>query len=190
MRVRPLIAVLPMLAATWAAADTPSIPDEEIIVLRVDGQEAGAPLLVRRDAGGVLLGRTEDFQALRLRPPQEATVIIDGVAYFRVGATIGADVRFDAATQSADVTLPANAFLPSVAALERATLHPATVSPGAFLNYNLSTQQVAGVDESGALLELGAFGRHGVLTNSMVAQHAPERSGATRLDTPFTYDMP
>jgi len=192
MRVRSLIVVLPMLAATWAAAatDAPPSSDEEIIVLRINGQEAGSPLLVRRDADGVLLVRTEDFQGLRLKPPQEATVVIDGVAYFRVGATMSADVRFDGATQSADVNLPVDAFLPTVAALPDAMLHPATVSPGAFLNYNLSTQEVAGVDESGALLELGVFGSHGVLTNSMVARDSLEGNSATRLDTTFTYDMP
>ncbi len=81
--------------------------------------------------------------------------------------------------------------MPTVAALAgTATLAPATVSPGAFLNYNLSTQQVAGRDESGALLELGLFSRPGVVTNSMLAQDAPERRGATRLDTTYTYDMP
>lgn len=198
MRVRSLIAVVPMLAATWAAATNGPlvtdeeilVTDEEIIVLRINGQEAGPPLLVRRDADGGLLLRTEDFQGLRLKPPQEATVVVDGVAYFRVGATMGADVRFDGTTLSADVTLPADAFLPTVAVLPDTTLHPATVSPGAFLNYNLSTERVADVEEHGALLELGAFSRLGVLTNSMVARDSPELRSSTRLDTTFTYDMP
>jgi outer membrane usher protein len=191
MRARSLIAVLPMLAATWAAAtDAPLVTDEEIMVLRINGQEAGSPLLVRRDADGALLVRTEDFQNLRLKPPQEATVVVDGVAYFRLGAAMGADVSFDGATQSAEVTLPADAFMPTVAVLADATLHPATVSPGAFLNYNLSTERIADVEVNGALLELGAFDRHGVLTNSMVARDAVERSGVTRLDTTFTRDMP
>jgi outer membrane usher protein FimD/PapC len=133
MLARPLIAVLPMLAAPWAAAatDAPAVSEEEIIVLRINGQEAGSPLLVRRDSGGTLLVRTEDFQSLRLKPPQEATVLVDGVAYFRLGASMGADIHFDEATQSADITLPAAAFLPTVAVLSDTTLHPATVSPGA-----------------------------------------------------------
>jgi outer membrane usher protein len=191
MRVRSLIAVVAMLAASWAAAtDAPLVTDEEIIALRINGQEAEAPLLVRRDADGVLLVRTEDFQALRLKPPQEATVVVDGVAYFRLGAAMGADVRFDGATQSAEVNLPADAFVPSVTVLSDAMPHPATVSPGAFLNYNISTERVADVEEHGALLELGAFDRHGVLTSSMIARDAVDESGATRLDTTFTYDMP
>ncbi len=83
------------------------------------GRKPGATLLVRRDADGALLVRAEDFAGLRLRPPQEATVLVDGMAYFRVDATMGADVRFDGATQSVDLTLPADAFVPTVTALHR-----------------------------------------------------------------------
>jgi outer membrane usher protein len=191
MRARSLIALLPMLAAPWAAAaEGPLVTDEEILVLRINGQEAGAPLLVRRDANGALLVRTEDFQGLRLKPPQEATVVVDGVAYFRLAEAMGALVHFDGATQSADVTVPADAFMPTVTKLPDAAPNPATVSPGAFLNYNVSTERVADAEEHGALLELGVFDRHGVLTSSMVARDAGAESGATRLDTTFTYDMP
>jgi len=192
MRAPSLIAVLPMFAATWVgAAETSSLPaDEQILELHINGQEAGSTLLVRRDADDALLVRAEDFDSLRLKPPQEATIVIDGVAYFRIDAAMGADVRFDDATQSADLTLPASAFHSTVTALADNSLRPTTVSPGAFLNYNLSTQQVASVAESGALLELGAFSRLGVVTNSLLAQEAPERRGTTRLDTTYTYDMP
>ena len=72
---------------------------------------------MRRDADGALLVRAEDFAALRLKPPQAATVLVDGIAYFRIDAAMGADVRFDAATQSVDLTLPADAFVPTVTAL-------------------------------------------------------------------------
>src|SRR5688572_19137599 len=106
MRVAPLLALLPMLSAPWAPAlSDPSAADEEIVALRINGQEAGATFLVRRDAEGALLLRAEDFAGLRLKPPQEATILIDGVAYFRIGAAMGADVRFDQATQSVDMTL-------------------------------------------------------------------------------------
>ena len=119
--------------------------------------------------------------SLRLKPPQEATIVIDGIAYFRVDAAMGADVRFDDATQSADLTLPANAFLPTVTALADNSLRPATVSPGAFLNYNLSTQQVAGLDESGALLELGALQQAGRRDELDAGAGC---TGATRHDAP------
>jgi len=127
---------------------------------------------------------------LRLKPPQKATILVDGVAYFRVDAEMGADVRFDGATQSVDLTVPADAFLPTVTALTADTLRPPTISPGAFLNYNFTTERVADREQSGALLELGLFSTLGVVTNSTLARDEPERSGATRLDTTWTYDMP
>src|SRR6185295_10547988 len=107
MRALPLFAMLPMLAAPWAPARGDAPPgdapgEEEIVELRLNGQETGATLLVRRDAAGALLLRAEDFAALRLRPPQVATVLVDGVAYFRLDPSSGADVRFDGATQSVD----------------------------------------------------------------------------------------
>jgi outer membrane usher protein len=191
MRALPLFALLPMFAAPWAPARGDSPPgDEEIVELRINGQETGATFLVRRDAGGALLLRAEDFAALRLQPPQVATVLVDGTAYFRVDASMGADVRFDAATQSADLTLPADAFVPTVTALPDNALRAATISPGAFLNYNLSTQRVDERDESGALLELGLFGTPGVVTNTMLARDERERRSTTRLDTTWIRDMP
>ena len=191
MRALPVFALLPMLAAPWAPARGDSPPgDEEIVELRINGQEAGATFFVRRDASGALLLRAEDLAELRLRPPQVATVLVDGIAYFRVDASMGADVRFDGATQSVDLTLPADAFVPTVTALPDDAFRAATVSPGAFLNYNLTTQRVADRDESGALLELGLFGKPGVVTNTMLARDEIERRGTTRLDTTWTRDMP
>ena len=84
------LTLLPLIAAPWAAAsgDSPS-RDEEVIELRINGQDAGTTLLVRRDADGALLIRAEDFSDLRLKPPQQPTVLVDGVAYFRVDAGDG-----------------------------------------------------------------------------------------------------
>ena len=195
MRALPLFALLPILVAQWAPARGDAPPEdapgeEEIVELRLNGQETGATLLVRRDAAGALFLRAEDFAALRLRPPQVATVLVDGIAYFRIDASMGADVRFDDATQSVDIALPADAFVPTVTAVPDNAFHAATISPGAFLNYNVSTQRVADRDESGALLELGLFGRPGVVTNTMLARDELERRGTTRLDTTWTRDMP
>src|SRR5687767_15067900 len=191
MRALPVFALLPMLAAPWAPARGDSPPgDEEIVELRINGQDAGATFFVRRDASGALLLRAEDLAELRLRPPQVATVLVDGIAYFRLDASMGADVRFDGATQSVDLTLPPDAFVPTVTALPDNAFRAATVSRGAFLNYNLTTQRVADRDESGALLELGLFGTHGVATNTMLARDEIERRGTTRLDTTWTRDMP
>ena len=191
MRAVSLLALLPAIAAPWATANaSPTAEAEEVVELRVNGQQAGTTVLVRRDTDGALLLRAEDFAGLRLKPPQSATVVVEGVAYFRVDASMGADVRFEGATQSVDLTLPADAFVPTVATLSEDTLLPVTVSPGAFLNYNFSTERVGEREESGALLELGLFGSPGVVTNTMLARDDVERAGTTRLETTWTRDMP
>ena len=191
MRAASLLALLPTLTALWAPAQAQAPAGaEEVVELRINGQGTGTALLVRRDADGALLVRAEDFAGLRLKPPQQPTILVEGAAYFRVDASMGADVRFDATTQSADLTLPATAFVPTVAVQPADALRPATISPGAFLNYNLSTQRVAGIDESGALLELGVFGKPGVVMNSVLAHDAEQSREVTRLDTTWTWDMP
>jgi outer membrane usher protein len=191
MRSVSLLALLPILAAPWApATGSERPPAEEVIELHINGADSGSTLLVRRDADGALLIRADDLAGLRLNPPTQQPVRIDGVAYFRIDAAMGATVQFDERTQSAELSLPAEAFVPTVSARSIDALRPATISPGAFLNYNLSRQQVADRDETGAILELGLFGRPGVVTNTTVAHDEPAHRGATRLDTTWTLDLP
>ena len=192
MRVVPLAALLPILAAPWPASATgeTQIGPEEILELRINGQSEGATLLVRRDADGALLVRDEDLPALRLKPPPDGIVLVEGSAYVRVGTPPGAQLHYDAATQSVDLSLPPEAFEPTVATHAAGAPGPATISPGAFLNYDFFTERVAGQGQHGALVELGVFGRPGVVTHSALAQDDAGRSGATRLDSTWTRDLP
>ena len=191
MRIVSLAALLPILAAPWASAtEELQIGPEEILEMRVNGQDEGVTLLVRRDANGALLVRTEDLAALRLKPPPDGIVLVDGSAYARIGAAQGAQLSYDAATQSVELSLPPEAFVATVATHAADGPGPATVSPGAFLNYDFSAQRVSGQDENGALVELGVFGRPGVVTHSTLAQDDAEHSGAIRLDTTWTLDLP
>ena len=159
MRAVSFLALLPVLAAPLVFAEPAGGGGEEVLELRINEQETGATLLVRRDDDGTLLLRAEDLAHLRIRPPQSPTVLLDGVAYFRIDGGMGAHVVFDATTQSVNLTLPSDAFVTTVASVASRKPGPATVSPGAFLNYNLSAQQVAGEYEGGAMLELGLFNK-------------------------------
>jgi outer membrane usher protein len=189
MRAVSFLALLPVLAAPLVFAEPAGGGGEEVLELRINEQETGATLLVRRDDDGTLLLRAEDLAHLRIRPPQSPTVLLDGVAYFRIDGGMGAHVVFDATTQSVNLTLPSDAFVTTVASVASRKPGPATVSPGAFLNYNLSAQQVAGEYEGGAMLELGLFDKLGVITNTMVARDAVDERRATRLDTTWTHDL-
>ncbi len=63
-------------------------------------------------------------------------------------------------------------------------------SPGAFLNYQLSAQRVAGEELTGAFGELGVFAAQGVFTNTGVFRSLAGQGSAVRLDTAFTVDFP
>ncbi len=63
-------------------------------------------------------------------------------------------------------------------------------SPGAFLNYQLSAQQIDGQNTGGAFAELGVFAGAGVLTNTAVARYGGIDNQAVRLDSTFTRDFP
>ena len=84
-------------------------------------------------------GQDEDLPALRLEPPPVGTVLVEGSAYSGRTPT-GAELRYDAATQSVDLSLPASAFVADRARTQPALRGPPTISPGAFLNYDFSTR--------------------------------------------------
>ncbi|HSG91111.1 MAG TPA: fimbria/pilus outer membrane usher protein, partial [Pseudomonadales bacterium] len=64
------------------------------------------------------------------------------------------------------------------------------VSTGAFLNYDVSADHVAGATSTGGFLELGAFGTQGVVTGTMIARDSDGQRNAIRLDTSWTRDFP
>ena len=191
-RLLPL-AVSLALAQAAAASGNEVPPDFEpaIVELRVNEQDNGPTLVVRRDPGGALLLRAEDLPQLRIRPPSRGLVLIDGERYFRFAPDTGAEIVFDEATQSARLTLPPAAFLPTRA---RATSPDAPqVTPaglGGFLNYDITGERVGDRNGVGTFLDVGAFGTRGVFTNSMVGRMDDERGKAVRLDSTWTMDFP
>jgi len=191
-RLLPL-AVSLALAQAAAASGNEVPPDFEpaIVELRVNEQDNGPTLVVRRDPGGALLLRAKDLPQLRIRPPSRGLVLIDGERYFRFAPDTGAEIVFDEATQSARLTLPPAAFLPTRA---RATSPDAPqVTPaglGGFLNYDITGERVGDRNGVGTFLDVGAFGTRGVFTNSMVGRMDDERGKAVRLDSTWTMDFP
>jgi outer membrane usher protein len=192
MRLRLSAAVALALAGAIAHAEQgPDAFSESILAVTVNGEHLDAPLVVRRDADGTLLLRAEDLKALRIRTPARGAMTVNGQLYYRVGSEIGANVSFDDATQSVDVNLPAQAFLPTSARYASPDApHKADVQPGAFMNYDVSAERVDGATSAGSFIEVGVFGSKGVLTASAVARTGPDQSGGVRLDTAWTRDFP
>jgi outer membrane usher protein len=198
VRLRRCIAATLLLAAgsrALAAQGPESVTAEPfaeaVVELQINDQPAPATLVVRRDADGTMLVRAADLETLRLRTPTRGAVQVNGERYYRLGPEMGAVVALDDATMKAQVTVPAQAFLPTRRVNTTADVPQATRSaPGAFVNYDVSAEQSAGRQQGGAFLELGLFGNQGVLTSTMVANVEPRQRQFARLDTTWTHDFP
>ena len=191
MRFRLSVAVALALAGAAAHAEQGSEAfSESIVEVTVNGEHLASPLVVRRDADGTLLVQADDLKALRIKTPPRGAMTVNGQLYYRIGSEIGANVSFDDATQSVDVNLPAQAFVPTTARYASADApHEADTQPGAFLNYDISAQRVAGEASAGSFIEAGVFGSKGVVTASAVARIGPYQPGGVRLDTAWTRDF-
>jgi len=191
-RLLPLAVSLVLAGAATAATDPAAQAFEPVIVeLKVNDQAGSSTLIVRRDRDGTLLIRAEDLAQLRVRTPARGVVMVDGERYVRLGPEIGANVVFDEATQTANVTLPPGAFVATrSSALSPDVPRVTPASLGGFANYDLYGEQVDQATRLGAFLDLGVFGPRGVLTNSLVGRHDDEMRGAVRLDSTWTQDFP
>ena len=188
----PLAVSLALAGAAASAADQSPLPFEPSIVeIRLNDQEHGPTLIVRRDADGTLLVRTDDLAQLRLRNPSRGVMTVDGERYVRLGAEIGAQAVFDDATQSVRVSLPPGAFLPTRSSARSPDVPAVTTAGlGGFANYEVFGEQVDERTNLGAILDVGVFGAQGVVTNSLLGQFDDRRSGAVRLDSTWTRDFP
>lgn len=198
--------ILPLLAALCAgasvtpvarAADAPGVTSattasfEEIVVeLRINEQESREMLVMLRDAGGGFWIDTADLPRLRLRPPRVEPIENGGRRFVPMSA-FGGSVRFDAPLAMLNATLPPSAFEASrLAAAPQREDEFAAAATGAFFNYQVHGQRVAGRDSGGALTELGLFSGFGVTTSSLAMRRGEGESRATRLDTAFSRDFP
>jgi len=164
---------------------------EAVIEITVNSQIPGDMFVVLREGADRLWLDANDFATLRLRPPAVVPRVYAGRNYLPLSALAGLRLKIDEAQQSADILLPASAFVPThVSAAARAAPVLTAASPGAFLNYEISAQRVAGENAGGVTTELGIFGGAGVLTSTQLARELGVDQGALRLDTAFTHDFP
>ncbi|RPI14126.1 MAG: fimbrial biogenesis outer membrane usher protein, partial [Lysobacterales bacterium] len=190
-RALPVAVSLALAAAAAAADPAPSNDSTLIVELRLNEQAQTTTLVARRDADGTLLVPAAPLEALRVRRPERGLVLIDGEPYVRLGTELGADVRFDEATQSAQVILPPSAFVPTVSVASPDA--PPQVTPaelGGFLNYDLSGESVDGRSSLGGFFDAGAYGPRGVYTQSLVARDDTQERGVVRLESTWTLDLP
>lgn len=191
-RLLPLAVSLALISAAAAAENPASRPFEPTIAeVRVNDEARTVTLVVRRDTDGTLLISETDLAALRIKTPSRGIVTVDGERYLRMGAEIGAQVQFDAATQTAEIMLPPSAFVATrtgAVSPDAPVVTPAGL--GGFANYDLYGEQVDARTNLGAILDLGVFGSGGVFTTGIVGRNDDDMSGTVRLDSTWTRDFP
>jgi outer membrane usher protein len=172
-----------------AVADPADEVVEAVIEVTLNATTRGDTLVVLRGPHGALYLEAADFEKLRLHVPQTAPYEHDGRQYF-APAAIGCTVSFNEAKQRAVITAPP-AMLDTTRLSAANRPHPAVTpaAPGAFLNYQVSAQQIDGQTTGGVLGELGLFAGAGVLTNTAVGRSVADEKQFVRLDTTFTRDF-
>jgi outer membrane usher protein len=179
------------LAAHAAIAATPPQLTEAVLEVTLSADEPGEMIVVLRGPEGRLYLDEQDFARLRLRVPQTAPYMYEGRRFFDPKSIRGLSVSIDETRQRAIITAPTSSMdTTHLSAAERRSPDITPASPGAFLNYQLSAQQIGGQNIGGAFAELGVFAGAGVLTSTQVARYGSGDNQLVRLDTTYTRDFP
>ena len=182
-----------MLYLTWARSIAAPADEwiEAVLEVTLSTAGEGDMMVALRGPGGVLYLEEDDFAKLRLHLPQAVPHEHGGHRYFAPTAIQGCTVAIDDARQRAVISAPAWALRTThVSTADRQHPRVTPASPGAFLNYQLSAQQIEGQTTGGAYGELGLFAGAGVLTNTAVGRSNGTQRELVRLDTTYTRDLP
>ena len=185
-----------MLCLGWPAAKAAEAPDLSESVLEVSSTGIpGEMMVVLRGPAGQFLMEEGDFARLRMKPPSTTPYLYEGRRYFDPRAIPGCKLDIDEGLQMAIITPPASALdTTHLSSAQRQHPDITPASPGAFLNYQISAQQVDSQNIGGAYAELGLFAGAGVLTNTAVARYGgPSGAGdheLVRLESTYTRDFP
>ena len=182
--------LLGLAAQSAIAADPPAL-SEAVMEVTSSAAEPGEMTVVLRGPEGQIYLEESDFARLRLHVPPAAPYLHEGHRFFDPRAIKGCTVSIDEAAQRAVIAAPASSLdTTHLSAAERRSPDVTPASPGAFLNYQLSAQQIAGQNTGGAFAELGVFAGAGVLTSTAVARYGGFDNQLVRLDTTYTRDFP
>src|SRR5215475_12935130 len=156
-------------APPGGAGRSPTAPQMEELLLQVDvnDQRLNDTVLVLRTAGDKLAVPGESLDRWRLRRPDVAPRVINGVAYYPLDAIPGLTYVFDFARQRLAILAPSAAFQGSQFVNNDVPFPKAMPSsPGGFFNYNLFASHSAGTSQYSGQFEAGFFNPYGVLIGS------------------------
>ena len=160
-----------------------------VLGLSLNGVELGGETIVTVRNGETLI-RVDDITRLRVRHEGGKVVTIDGQAFMALSAVPGLTFRIDKPLQQLQLTVPVDSFLPTNISNARVFLPPSQAARTAFLDYDLTFQQVGGKTLGAAFLQMGASDDRGLISNTMTVGNAPNMHHTVRLDTSFVRDDP
>lgn len=164
---------------------------EAVLDFQVNGASTGLMLVVLRDnAGGVWIDES-DLAALRLQNPPVERISKAGHRYVALADISGSSFSINEGEQSIALNVPATAFAATTqSASQRKAPQLTRADWGAFANYQVYGERNDFATLGGAFNELGVFGPHGVLTNTLVGSSIDEGVRGVRLETTFQRDFP
>ncbi|HWI86519.1 MAG TPA: fimbria/pilus outer membrane usher protein [Sphingomonas sp.] len=158
-----------------------------VLAVAINGEGSGDTIVIVRD--GQTLVPIDDLNRWRLVFSGQP-VMIDGQAFGALSGVRGLTFRIDKALQQLQITVPADAFLPTAISGERQYLPPSRAARTAFVNYDVSLQRAAGRMIGNAFLETGASDDRGLIENTMTIGNDPAGPNVVRLDTFAIHDNP
>jgi len=166
--------------------------EEWLLAVTVNGETVSEGAYVIREPGtGRFAVRVEDLRRWRLRVDRDRILTFQGVPFYPLDAVPGIRIRFDEKRLALALEAPPEAFETfrlDVRGLRR--IEP-SLTPGAFLDYDLVATAGRGVEERvDALMETGIFGPFGVLRSGFVMRDLFERFAVERLETTLVRDFP
>src|ERR1700761_9144107 len=186
--------LLMMLCLGSHAAVPDPLLTEAVMEVTSSAAEPGEMTVVLRGPEGQIYLDESDFARLRLHVPGTPPYLHEGRRFYDPRAVKGCAVTVDEAAQRAIIVAPASSLdTTRLSAAERRSPDITPASPGVFLNYQLSAQQIDGQNIGGGFAELGVFAGAGVLTNTAVARYGNyggNDNQVVRLDTTYTRDFP
>ena len=176
-----------------APQPAPGNPRAEELLLQADvnDQRLDETVLALRTAEGRIAVQGESLDRWRLRRPDVAPQVVNGVPYYPLDAIPGLKYTFDFAKQRLAILAPAAAFRDSQFVTGDVPYpKPMPSGPGGFFNYDLFASRSAGVSQYSAQFEAGFFNPYGVLIGNWLEQDLSGTRSTIRLDTTWTSDFP
>ena len=157
-----------------------------ILAVTVNGLPGDLGTVFLQDENGHLYAPASFFTALNLRLSELRILDEDGAIQFDLDETQGLSYSLDPIRAEIAISAAPSAFLPTRINIGAGVSKKvALYTPGAYLNYDLSLTQAAGVSANQALFDIGLFRGEGLLTSSFTAGS----TGGARLMSTYQTDQ-